>query len=301
MIKHAVIVLGVMVSGMNVAASECNLSLQNIRLENTAKKAQYDIFDTGSFALIQNHLIDIKNNSSEQSCNTVLLIQPRRNYYQSQKGLQKLDYQILAGNNSSSIYENGLAIAINNLLPTEKRTIGYQLKFRSGQYVTHGDYINSFNYAAVKAPINRAVVYEKIDHDFAVNVDKVAKISLWGTNNTRHYTVDFKEMTSGESYRAKPQLLVQSTTDYSLKFESENRGHLRHTSGDSRWDVDYDFWVNKQLINLSAGERTLNYNQPDSAVGTRYSMLFRLGSVRSKPAGGYADSITITVTPSLLH
>ncbi len=301
MMKNILFSFGLIMFSTNVIAADCNLSLQNIRLENTGKRNIYDIFDTGSFSLIQNHLIDVKNNSNDKDCNTILLIKPKQNFYKRQKASKKLDYQILAGKNSASIYENGLAIAINNLKPNEKRTVSYQVKFASGQYVTHGRYTNQFNYSVVEAPLNRAVIYQQKKHDFTVRVDKVAKVSLWGTSNAYQHTVDFGEMTSGETLRLTPKLLVQSTANYSIQFESQYNGHMRHMKGDSKWDVNYDFFLNKRLIPLGSGTQIANYNQPANAVGDRFSMMFKLGNVRSKPAGNYSDVITITVTPSLVY
>ncbi|GAB6260830.1 hypothetical protein [Photobacterium sp. 53610] len=288
-------------SGSPWAAPNCNLSLQNIRLENTGKNVIYDIFEAGSFSLIQNHLIDIKNNSSDLTCDTVVLIQPKQNYFSGSQRGQRLEYQILAAKNAASIYENGLAIVVRNLKPKEKRTLSYQLRFASGQYVSHGQYQNLFDYTAVEYPLNRTNIFDETEHDFQVRVNKTAKISLWGTNDRHQYTVDFGELETGKTLQIAPQLLVQSTADYSIDFQSENYGHLRHRSGDTKWDVDYDFFVNNRSVPLAAGGHSVSFRQPASAVGDRYSMMFRIGNVRSKPAGQYEDVITITVTPSLVH
>ncbi|KDM91067.1 hypothetical protein EA58_12990 [Photobacterium galatheae] len=296
-----VLVVAVFSGGHAWAASNCNLSLQNIRLENTGKNVTYDIFEAGSFALIQNHLIDIKNNSSDLTCDTVVLIQPKQNFFAGSQRGQRLEYQILSGRNSASIYENGLAMVVRNLKPKEKRTLSYQLKFAAGQYVSHGPYRNLFDYSAVEFPLNRTNVYDETAYDFQVRVNKSAKISLWGTNERYQYTVDFGELETGKTLQLAPQLLVQSTADYAIDFQSENHGHLRHRSGDSTWDVDYDFFVNHRPISLTAGGHRSRFRQPASAVGDRYSMMFRVGNVNSKPAGQYEDVITITVTPSLVH
>ncbi|QUJ70014.1 hypothetical protein KDD30_17840 (plasmid) [Photobacterium sp. GJ3] len=283
------------------AAKTCHLSLQNIRLENSGRNINYDMFETGSFALIQNHFIDIKNNSPDGVCDTVLLIKPRQNAFRGAQRSQQLEYQILAGRNSGAIYENGLAIVIRDLKPKEIRTVGYQLKFASQQYVSHGQYRNLFQYSAVEYPLNRTNIYDETNAEFQVQVNKTARVSLWGTNDRHQYQVDFGELETGETRQLTPQLLVQSTADYSIEFQSQNRGHLRHDSGDSQWDVDYGFFVNNRSVPLQTGRSLLSFRQPASAVGDRYSMMFRIGNVRNKPAGQYEDVITITVTPSLVH
>lgn len=106
----------------------------------------------------------------------------------------------------------------------------------------------------------------------------------------RNLAMDFGELETGEAQTAYVQ--VRSNGAYTLTLESENDGALLHEK--SVAVISYAGALDGAVVDLSSIGRTTG--APTDLRGRQHALRIRIGDVTQKPAGAYADEITVTVT-----
>ncbi|WP_413110651.1 hypothetical protein [Thaumasiovibrio sp. DFM-14] len=278
------------------AYAQCQQKITQFYQQPANKHQSYDMFGNNPFPLSQTYVVKVTNTGTEQ-CQSTLIIKPQSNALTNAVN-QQLRFEINNLGTPSRRFENGLALSVPRLEPGQNKEMQFSLKFPKGQYVRSGRFSQHFDIYLTQAKNIGQQLDERREH-LTANVEQSARISLWGIGGANRYTVDFGTMTSNKELILQPKLLVQSSTDYKLEISSDNRGKMRHAGGNPEWDVNYDFFLDNQRINLNSTTFELLERQPENAVGHRYSMRFKLGDVSRRPAGNYNDSIKINITPSL--
>lgn len=106
-----------------------------------------------------------------------------------------------------------------------------------------------------------------------------------------HQTMDFGELTTGESMEA--DLKVLSNSGYRIYMESENKGKLKNISENSK--ISYDLFINgskKKLKKKKSKVAEGSGSTPTSGENHRIRVV--IGNVSGAKAGIYTDNITIT-------
>jgi hypothetical protein len=105
--------------------------------------------------------------------------------------------------------------------------------------------------------------------------------------------MDFGDLEEGETQFV--DLIVRGNVDYTMFFESDNRGVLRHET-DRKSAVPYLFSVGDTTVDLSGGRVEVPGNSgPTTVGGDSFPISVSIGSIALVTAGNYADHITITV------
>jgi spore coat protein U-like protein len=105
-----------------------------------------------------------------------------------------------------------------------------------------------------------------------------------------HQTMDFGELTTGESLEA--DLKVLSNSGYRVYMESENEGKLKNLTENTT--IDYDLYVNGRKKRLNRRRRVAQGRNSTPTTGDNYRLRVQIGNVSGAKAGTYTDNITIT-------
>ena len=129
-----------------------------------------------------------------------------------------------------------------------------------------------------------------------INVTVPPSVSLrvvGATGTNRIATINLGNITSRDVSTSDPfGIRVWSTSAYSVSFESENGGNLRHEDG--RDTIPYELRMDRQLVNLS-GSGEFVFPERTTSLGRVHRLRVQAGPATGR-AGGYGDRVTVTVS-----
>jgi spore coat protein U-like protein len=106
-----------------------------------------------------------------------------------------------------------------------------------------------------------------------------------------HQTMDFGELTTGESLEADLKVLANS--GYRVYMESENKGKLKNLSENTT--IKYTMYINNRKKSLKGKKSKVAEGRDSTPVeGDNYRLKVQIGNVSGAKAGTYTDNITIT-------
>ncbi len=171
----------------------------------------------------------------------------------------------------------------------------FQLRFPSHQFGTYGNYDALLEAKLHQLP-DGGLVIDELQQLIAASIEQAAQVSFYGvSDNTYH--LDLGYLSTGKVINAAPNLFVKSTTDYSLSFESMNKGVLKHQNQQSQWDIDYQLTLNNIEIDLSHNENQFYANSATVSQGERLPLKIVIGETEDKLGGIYTDEIHIYISP----
>jgi hypothetical protein len=93
-------------------------------------------------------------------------------------------------------------------------------------------------------------------------------------------------------------LVVYSTTQYTLSVRSQHGGSMKHTNPNIDTLVPYDFFFDASLRTLDGSPSTILIpnTSPSSGLGDRYPIRIELNDFGWVPSGDYEDYLTFEVT-----
>lgn len=188
-------------------------------------------------------------------------------------------------------------LRIARLGPAREATSA-QLRVTAGQNVGPGRHDTTFEVLLREA--EGGAILDRRDATAMIDVAAKTAISVVGLqprplrrfpdSPVRNLAMDFGELETGESQTAYVQ--VRSNGRYALTLDSENGGALAHNSLAST--ISYEGTLDGAAMDLSGIGRALG--APTDLRGRQHALRILIGDVAQKPAGDYADVVTVTVT-----
>lgn len=280
---------------LKVQAS-CNLRIDPIQETSPASAINYNVFNfdqlVKSFEFYVHRIDDADN-----LCNATVTISSKSLNHFSNAGSSRIHYQLKPDQYGGSYVNNQLILEATNLKYAKPVKLSYLLVLDNGQFPSPGLYQDQLSLDVYDS--DQLDLPPSVNQNFSVsvNVDTGTRINFVGVQGRSH-TLDFGELKTGGQISLPPQLLVQSTGGFSLRFSSQNLGALRHKNGLRQWDIPYQLELGKQRLELSSPSATINFSQSTPPSGLRLPLKLNIPEVKRKPAGIYSDIIRIVVSPT---
>lgn len=271
-------------SGANEACAASLISLDPVSAQST-----YDVFSTATSPLVKGY--QVRADVMGQNCSIVVEIDvDDGSTVLRGSSQQALRFEWAGGNG----YQKGgrWYVTLTDATPN----VQFQLRFPSEQWATAGQFNGQMTASIQPNNSNEPISEEEVFLEAEVDVLPSAKIQFYGLSQ-RHYDLDLGKLDSHKVIQSAPNLWVQSTGEYAISIESENRGYLRHESLNTQWNVAYDFLINNQEISLVNTSK--QWRSSHATQGKALPMAFVIGDISQRPGGDYSDILHITIEPEL--
>ncbi len=270
-------------------SSKLGCQFDLLSIEPLSAKSTYDVFFSGGVALVQNYQVraDITGDGCE--------IEVELEINQGEKALRNSNSNEMTLEWSG---DTGYEKAGRWYVPLSEinKTARFQIRYPASQWLTAGQFTGQLQASFSELQLNLSQLDQQLNYDVSVAVLPSAKIQFYGLSQ-RHYDLDIGDLTKNNTLQSGPKLWVQSTGGYSVIIESVNRGHLRHQSDDSQWDIAYQLTLENQTINLN--QSVDQWVSQHSTSGRPLPMTFMVGETENRPSGRYHDTVNIFVQPEL--
>lgn len=216
-----------------------------------------------------------------------------------------LAYVIRSESNTGEIIENSDSVlsstAFRPFIPegVEEVTIEYTVELPSLQRVRSGAYDGTLTFTLFADETE--IVSDRQTVSLSVDVIEQLDVSVSSENpvfslSRTFETVDFGALEQDETETVF--VSVRSTGAYKVSFSSDNRGQLVHERGADSGAVDYFVEIDgAQIGQLTEDVDITGGDGPTAETGEALQVLFRIGNVSRKRAGGYSDNVRVTVSP----
>ena len=283
-----------MLSFVTSTVYSCEAKLQSINLINSNARV-YDVFSTEAFALTQQY--EVKTAFSPES-------NPQECAFYVAVSTYDKTLQMVSLNNQALIFEpypqsstsGGQHNYWYGQVTPIKDTFRFQLRFPGKQFAPQGHY-DALLEAKILPSLLGTNVMDEITQVVSTNIDSAVKISFYGLADN-NYHLNLGELTTGKVVDLSPNLLVKSTSGYSLSFDSVNNGHLRHNKQSPQWDIAYQLTLNSNEIDLSNKSTQFYSGHSTGLNGDRMPLKIVVGNTEKKPGGKYTDEVHIYITPN---
>jgi hypothetical protein len=293
--KCALLSVGaMMLSFLTSTVYSCEAKLQSINLINSNARA-YDVFSTEAFALTQQY--EVKTTFSLES-------NPEECAFYVAVSTFDTTRQMVSLNNQVLVFEPYPQSSISGVqhnywygqVTPNKDTFRFQLRFPGKQFAPQGHY-DALLEAKLLPSLTATNVIDEITQTVSSNIDSAVKISFYGLADN-NYHLNLGELTTGKIVDLSPNLLVKSTSGYSLSFDSVNKGHLRHNDQSPQWDIAYQLTLNSNEIDLNNNSTQYYSGHSTGINGDRMPLKILVGNTEKKPGGKYTDEVHIYITPN---
>lgn len=295
--SNQIISIGLVFIASMSATSFANMSMSSsktcvadlISLDSISVQSTYDVFAQSTSPLIQTY--QVRSDITGENCSMVVELDMDDGARVLRGATQQeLRFDWYGGNG----YQKSGRWYIT--LTTQEPNAQFQLRFPSAQWAYAGRFRGQISATFLADTLNASGQDKALFLDAEVEVLPSAKIQFYGLSQ-RHYDLDLGELTSHKVIQSGPNLWVQSTGEYAIAVESENRGNLRHESYDAQWDVAYQLLIENQSVPLATANMQWRSNK--STQGQVLPLAFVVGDVSQRPSGNYSDILHITIEPRL--
>ena len=273
------------------AGAACTLRIE--RAEPAAWNAGggYNVFDRNGIA--ERFELEVRRVDADTTpCDAVVTLRPEGRTRLTQAG-RSLDYALRPAAPRAVLDDGAVTLRGEDLLPQDLLRLDYDVILLPRQIVAAGRYRGAL-IAEVRDDSGAPQELEDSERiAVTARVRSNARIAFAGTSGRRQ-TVDFGELTEGKTPNITPQILVQSTSDFSLSVTSDNRGALAQSTGD--WRIPYTASIAGQRLDLERGTQRVDFRGPTTDA-RRLPVEFRILRSERNRAGTYRDTVTIVVTP----
>lgn len=278
---------------MAAASAEAACALRIERAETAAWNAGggYDVFARNGIA--ERFELEVRRVDADTApCDAIVTLRPEGRPRLVQGG-QSLAYALRPAAPRALLDGGTVTLRGEDLLPEDVLRLDYEIVLLPGQVVAAGRYRGGLIAEVRRESGSLQELEDSAQIAVTARVRSNARIAFAGTSGRRQ-TVDFGELTEGKTPNITPQILVQSTSNFSLSVTSENRGALAQSTGD--WRVPYAASIAGQPLSLERGTQRLDFRGP-TADARRLPIEFRILRGERRRAGLYRDTVTIVVTP----
>jgi hypothetical protein len=270
------------------AREACSIDVEAVNLPSTL---QYDATELSPLSSEQQYRL-VNRGGSE--CSIRLSLQEgttQSNIAIGPRG--KLRIEWLDDESRPLTNDNGIGLGRRLAIPAGGATpLTIRLSVPMGQLVSRGNYraLTELQLVEVGAP-NRTII-ATLPLDVTILVLPVVALSFSGTDRgSSNARVDFGQLETGETRQVG--FLALSNGGYRLGVQSENGGVLRHQRLDAT--IDYRLQIDGETVDLS-GETNLDFDESNRRLA-RHRADITIGQVDGRPAGRYADTVTVRIRP----
>ena len=281
-----------------VAQAECEFRIERAEEALRTSAITYDVFNVDGIS--KQFDVSIRRiDKTESQCDIKVQVKKQGAFNLVNSSQSSLTYRLLPAT-ARTIYDNKTVfMEQKNIDNNAIISFSYKILIPGEQFVSPGVYQDQLLLTVLKlngSDDDLSSLYEQRKVVISTEVEPAARISFAGTQG-RSQTVDFGELSNGKTISPAPQIVIQSTGHYLLKFSSENRGVLRHESAKSKWDIPYQAIIGNRPIKLTTETAILNYTEPSTITGQRLPVSLSIPYVGDRPAGIYEDIIRVTIAP----
>lgn len=275
------------------AEAACTLRIERAEAAAWNAGGGYNVFDRNGIA--ERFELEVRRvDADPEPCDAVVTLAPAGRLDLAQAG-SRLAFALRPASQRAVLDGDSVTLLGEDLLPQDLLRLDYEVVLLPGQIVAAGRYRG-----ALLAEVRRkdGGLQELEDSEkipVTARVRSNARIGFAGTSGRRQ-TVDFGELTEGKTPGITPQILVQSTSDFSLEITSENRGALAQRADGGDWRIPYSASIGGQPLTLERGAQSVDFRGP-TVETRRLPIEFRIESIERQRAGVYRDTVTIVVTP----